>query len=77
MSDGTGHPRHHGFAQCTRCGTHRPRGGLTFTIVYAHGDAPTGRVLTDEECNWVCVDREWCDTQCGKATGLDEQGDAK
>lgn len=60
LLDGTGHPRHHGYAACSRCGTQRPKAGLRYV-----GDAPP-----------VCVDREWCSTQAGKPTGLDANRDA-
>ena len=49
-----------GYSRCLRCGTWRPAVGLLLV-----GDAPP-----------ICVDREWCDRQAGRATGLDANGDA-
>lgn len=65
LLDGTGHPRHHGYAQCAKCGTQRPDAELL-----SDDGEKTG---TPIHC---CRDVTWCAKQAGKATGLDANGDA-
>ena len=57
-------PTPHGFVEysrCGHCGTERPAAGLVFV-----GDFPP-----------ACVDREWCERQAKRPTGLDSNGDAE
>ena len=64
-------PTPHGFvsySRCARCGTERPATGLVFL-----GDAD-GVCIPPGVCN--AADREWCERQAGKATGVDANGDA-
>lgn len=73
-------PTPHGFvayAHCARCGTERPETALTHsaTVFAALAWLEDGGHAPDL-APAVCMDREWCDRQAGRATGLDANGDA-